>query len=29
MQVDHVYYEGLTPEKVDQILDAVALKDGH
>ena len=29
MQVDHVYYEGLTPDKVDQILDAVALKDGH
>ena len=29
MQVDHVYYERLTPEKVDQILDAVALKDGH
>ena len=29
MQVNHVYYEGLTPEKVDQILDAVALKDGH
>jgi len=29
MQVDHVYYERLTPEKVDSILDAVALKDGH
>jgi len=29
MQVDHVYYERLTPEKVDEILDAVALKDGH
>ncbi len=23
MQVDHVYYENLTPEKVDQILDSV------
>ena len=23
MQVDHVYYEKLTPEKVDQILDAL------
>jgi NADH-quinone oxidoreductase subunit E len=23
MQVDHVYYENLTPEKVDQILDAL------
>ncbi len=23
MQVDHVYYEGLTPEKVDQILDGL------
>ncbi len=29
MQVDHVYYERLTPEIVDQILDAVAQKDGH
>lgn len=29
MQVDHVYYERLTPEKVDEILDAVAQKDGH
>lgn len=29
MQVDHVYYERLTPEKVDSILDAVAQKDGH
>ncbi len=29
MQVDHVYYERLTPEKVDAILDAVAQKDGH
>ncbi len=24
MQVDHVYYENLTPEKIDQILDAIA-----
>jgi NADH-quinone oxidoreductase subunit E len=23
MQVDHVYYENLTPEKVDQILDSL------
>ncbi|MCC9003577.1 MAG: NAD(P)H-dependent oxidoreductase subunit E, partial [Candidatus Competibacter sp.] len=23
MQVDHVYYENLTPEKVDQILGSV------
>jgi NADH-quinone oxidoreductase subunit E len=23
MQVDHVYYEKLTPEKVDEILDAL------
>jgi NADH-quinone oxidoreductase subunit E len=23
MQVDHVYYENLTPEKVDAILDAL------
>ena len=23
MQVDHVYYEGLTPEKVDEILDGL------
>lgn len=30
MQVDHVYYERLTPEKVDAILDAVAQHDdGH
>ncbi|MEW5973595.1 MAG: NAD(P)H-dependent oxidoreductase subunit E [Pseudomonadota bacterium] len=30
MQVDHVYYERLTPEKVDAILDAVAQQDdGH
>ena len=27
MQVDHVYYERLTPEKVDAILDAVAQQD--
>lgn len=30
MQVDHVYYERLTPEKVDTILDAVvACEHGH
>ncbi|MDM7321983.1 MAG: NADH-quinone oxidoreductase subunit NuoE [Gammaproteobacteria bacterium] len=30
MQIDHVYYERLTPEKVDAILDAVAQQDdGH
>ncbi|MGK0674443.1 MAG: NAD(P)H-dependent oxidoreductase subunit E [Halothiobacillaceae bacterium] len=30
MQVDHVYYERLTPDKVDAILDAVAQHDdGH
>jgi len=30
MQVDHVYYERLTPEKVDAILEAVAQHDdGH
>lgn len=30
MQVDHVYYERLTPEKVDAILDTVAQQDdGH
>ena len=23
MQVDHVYYENLTPEKVDEILDGL------
>jgi len=23
MQVDHVYHENLTPEKVDEILDAL------
>lgn len=27
MQVDHVYYESLTPERVDEILDG--LKDEH
>nr|MDQ2695624.1 NAD(P)H-dependent oxidoreductase subunit E [Pseudomonadota bacterium] len=27
MQVDHVYHENLTPEKVDRILDG--LEDGH
>ncbi|MEW6445149.1 MAG: NADH-quinone oxidoreductase subunit NuoE [Pseudomonadota bacterium] len=29
MQVDHVYYERLTPEKVDAILDNVSHDDGH
>ncbi len=29
MQVDHVYYERLTPEKVDAILDNVSRDDGH
>ena len=29
MQIDHVYYENLTPEKVDQILDNFKGGDAH
>jgi len=28
MQIDHVYYENLTPEKVDEILDRLERDDG-
>lgn len=29
MMVDHVYHEQLTPEKVDQVLDAIDDGEGH